>query len=89
MKTWEWDSTLTLVGGATLDFEVELLKLSKPSLISSPQITGFSTVLGIVLVGALVIYELYKRANKQGAELRDSKKREKEARRGKQSRKKQ
>lgn len=42
-----------------------------------PESNGFYTAAGIVVVAVIVVYELYKRANKQGTELRDSKKREK------------
>ena len=78
-------------GGATLEFEVELLRLTKPSMFSTPRLTGFTTALLVVGVVVLVIYELYKRASKQGAELKSSKKREREAKRsgGKGNRKKQ
>ena len=78
-------------GGATLEFEVELLKLSRKSYFSTPQMTGFTTALLVVGVAVFAVYELYKRASKQGVELKSSKKREKEARRnsGKGNRKKQ
>lgn len=75
-------------GGATLEFEVELLRLSKPSMFTTPKLTGFTTALVGVGVAIFVVYELYKRANKQGAELKSSKKRDKEAKKGK-GRKKQ
>lgn len=80
-----------IVGGATLEFEVELIDLTKKPLINIPQLSGFTWPFLIVLVIVLAIYELYKRANKQGVELRDSKRQEKENRRagGKGRRKKE
>ena len=76
------------VGGATLEFEIELLDIKKKPYFSTPQLTGFSSAFLVVGVVGVAVYELYKRANKQGAELRDSKKRERESRRGGKGRRK-
>ena len=69
-------------GGATLEFEVELLDLTKKPFFRMPQGNGFYTAVGIIVVAVVVVYELYKRARKQGEELKGSRKREKGARRG-------
>ena len=74
-------------GGAVLEFEVELVNLAKKPYISMPQGNGFLTAAGIVVIAVIVIYEFYKRASRQGVELRDNKKREKENRKGGKGRK--
>ena len=61
---------------------MELLDLTKKPFLRMPEGNGFYTALGIIVVVAAVVYELYKRARKQGEELKGSKKREKGARRG-------
>lgn len=65
-----------------MDFEVELLSLTKKPFFSMPQSNGF--IMAIVAVGAIVfaVYKLYERANKQQEELRGSKKKDKETKRG-------
>ena len=70
--------THTHAGGATLEFEIELLDLSKKPYSILPQGNGFFTVLCIFGVILISFYELYKRANKQGVELKESKKKLKE-----------
>lgn len=78
---FQYCHTATHTGGATLDFEVELLSLTKKPFFSMPQGNGFITA--IFAIGAIVVavYKLYERANKQQEELRGSKKKDKETKR--------
>ena len=64
-------------GGATLIFSVELLNLVKQSSIPIPKIptsTEFYAYAGLLVLLVLMGYELYRRANKQGEDLKLQKK---------------
>ena len=61
---------------------MELLDLTKKPYFRMPQGNGFYTALGIVGVAVVAVYELYKRASKQGKEMRGTKKRERGTKRG-------
>lgn len=73
-----------------MEFEVELLSLTKKPFFSMPQGNGFITAIFAIGAVVVVVYKLYERASKQQEELRGSKKKDKETKRssGKTPRKK-
>lgn len=64
-----------------MDFEIELLSLTKKPFFSMPQGNGFITAIVGVSIVVVVVYKLYERASQQQEELRGSKKKDKETKR--------
>lgn len=59
-------------GGATLIFSVELLELRKPSMLSWNRDTV--TIVCVVALVGLVLFEVYRRCLKEDAEMKEQKK---------------